>query len=118
MDSSQSPPAPSDSHRKDTKSDTNPSFDDQSPLADTGLLISRPNEDEALTSSPQLPVSSDAYDEDDTNSLFDDQSEFTDTDSLNSSILKYREEHGRTYHAYGESPAKARSEHGANRTGQ
>lgn len=40
----------------------------------------------------------------DSDSALDNESYYTDTQSLRSSIMKYREEHGRTYHAFGEDP--------------
>jgi hypothetical protein len=43
-------------------------------------------------------------DTDDAKSSYDDESHFTDTTSLRSSIMRYREEHGRTYHSYGKRP--------------
>jgi len=54
---------------------------------------------------PVPAVPEDEFDEppfdDGTDSAYGDQSIYSDTTSLRSSIMKYREEHGRTYHSYG-----------------
>jgi hypothetical protein len=49
-------------------------------------------------------VADDDFDEglfNDGDSAYDTSGDFSDSDSLNSSIMKFREENGRTYHSFG-----------------
>jgi hypothetical protein len=51
---------------------------------------------------PPLEPHEEAYPEQgDADSTFEEESQYTDTESLRSSIFTFRQEHGRTYHAYG-----------------
>jgi hypothetical protein len=51
---------------------------------------------------PALESSHDPeLDYDDVDSAFDEESQYTDTQSMRSSIMRFREENGRTFHAYG-----------------
>lgn len=58
------------------------------------------------------PAAALAAEEDDYDSAIDDGSTTSTTTSINSSIMQYRQENGRTYHAYRVGQVNRLSEHG------